>query len=142
MTTITGTITTGKVLAASDNPFTIATYGSITNSAGDALTCGNGVNWTVTNYGTITSPGVNGAGVFFFNDGTQNNTLNNHGYISGSVVGVEMYANVAVVTNSGTIKGTGTTASYGVILQGTSSNTLTNLVGGEISANTAVEVVQ
>jgi hypothetical protein len=134
MTVLSGTYTSQVVLAAGQNPVTIASSGRIEVAAGGSALYGDSsVLWNVTNNGTIASTGTGGTGVLLRNSGSVGNT----GFISGGFAGVEMYGQAPVLTNSGTIGTAG--SQYGVILNGTTSSTLTNLKGGVIAGGAAVQ---
>ena len=124
VTSYSGTLT----LAPSDNPLTVAPSGSViaTAAGADAIDGGSGINWTVTNSGTVSSTfgyGLNLAGP---------SIVNNAGSISG--VGGVVLSDDGSVSNSaqGVITATGKLPSP---LATISAIYVTGPLGGETVSN-------
>src|SRR6266568_104281 len=67
-------------LTSKNNPLTITSTGRVTATAqyADAIDGGSGVNWLITNYGTVSSS--NGFGIYLLGSGTINNYYKISGY--------------------------------------------------------------
>jgi hypothetical protein len=102
-------------LAATNNPLTITSAGSITTTAsGDAVSGGSGTIWQIINAGTISGTiGSSSAGIYLQSAGS---TVQNTDKIYGATAGIWL-SDGGDVTNSamGLITATG---SYGVYIGG------------------------
>ena len=84
----------------------------------------------VTNFATVSATATNGIGIYLHAGGR----VTNRGVVRGAQTGVEL-AGGATLANYGHIYGTGSILSYGVILNGTGGNFLTNSATGYIGAS-------
>ena len=113
--TISSAITGPLTLAATNNPLTITSAGSITTTAsGDAVSGGSGTIWQIINAGTISGTiGSSSAGIYLQSAGS---TVQNTGKIYGATAGIWL-SDGGDVTNSaiGLITATG---NYGVYIGG------------------------
>ena len=113
--TISSAITGPLALAATNNPLTITSAGSITTTAsGDAISGGSGTIWQIINAGTISGTiGSSSAGIYLQSAGS---TVQNTGKIYGATAGIWL-SDGGDVTNSaiGLITATG---NYGVYIGG------------------------
>ena len=113
--TISSAITGPLPLAATNNPLTITSAGSITTTAsGDAVSGGSGTIWQIINAGTISGTiGSSSAGIYLQSAGS---TVQNTGKIYGATAGIWL-SDGGDVTNSaiGLITATG---NYGVYIGG------------------------
>ena len=85
---------------------------------------------TVTNFGSIAGSAAGGTGIFLHAGGT----LANFGAITGYQTGADITGATGTITNYGTIRATGTILTYGVVLNATAGNFLTNSKTGYIGA--------
>jgi hypothetical protein len=90
---------------------------------------------TVTNFATVSATATNGIGIYLHAGGR----VTNHGAVRGAQTGVEL-AGGATLSNYGQINGTGTFGTYGVVLNGTAANFLTNSTTGYIGAAQGIGV--
>ena len=113
--TISSAITGPLALAATNNPLTITSAGSITTTAsGDAVSGGSGTIWQIINAGTISGTiGSSSAGIYLQSAGS---TVQNSGKIYGATAGIWL-EDGGDVTNgaTGLITATG---DYGVYIGG------------------------
>ena len=113
--TISSAITGPLALAATNNPLTITSAGSITTTAsGDAVSGGSGTIWQIINAGTISGTiGSSSAGIYLQSAGS---TVQNSGEIYGATAGIWL-EDGGDVTNgaTGLITATG---DYGVYIGG------------------------
>lgn len=112
MRVLTGTYANGISLDGStDDPFTVASTGSIASSyGGTALYLGRvfvnfGMYWHVTNYGRIAAEGTRSVGVGFEDGGRLVNgaSTDTAAYISGGYRAISLPDGVGAVLNYGTI---------------------------------------
>ncbi len=129
VSTVFGTYSSTLTLLT--NPTSIAVTGNISDSSGVAVYGPGGTNWTLTNSGTVTETGSNGAAVSFASAGTP---VVNTGFISASSgTGVSLGAGGSVTNQSG-----GTISGYsGIDVQGGVA-TVTNggiIAGADVGGN-------
>jgi Bacterial Ig-like domain len=110
------TAVSGRVyLAATNNPLTITSSGSVTTTASnDAISGGSGTPWAISNFGTISGIiGSSSAGIYLQGTGS---SVQNSGTIYGNTAGIWFSSGGSVTNNSGgLISGTG---NYGVYIGG------------------------
>src|SRR5438045_3278472 len=103
------TATQNLVNAATDNPATVTSTGTIiVNSAtafADGLFGNNTFAWTVSNLGTVESIGSQGLGIILQAGGSVTNAAS--ALIAGSQSGVTINGAAGTVVNNGTISETG-----------------------------------
>jgi hypothetical protein len=113
--TISSAITGPLPLAATNNPLTITSAGSITTTAsGDAVSGGSGTIWQIINAGTISGTiGSSSAGIYLQSAGS---TVQNTGKIYGATAGIWLQDGGDVTNGAtGLITATG---NYGVYIGG------------------------
>src|SRR5580700_10537004 len=113
--TISSAVTGPLPLAATNNPLTITSAGSITTTAsGDAVSGGSGTIWQIINAGTISGTiGSSSAGIYLQSAGS---TVQNTGKIYGATAGIWLQDGGDVTNGAtGLITATG---SYGVYIGG------------------------
>ncbi len=91
---------------------------------------------TVTNFGSVAGYAAGGTGIFLHAGGT----LDNFGAITGYQNGADITGSTGTITNYGTIRATGTILTYGVVLNATAGNFLTNKPSGYIGATAGIGV--
>ena len=92
---------------------------------------------TVINFGSIVASSTNGSGVFLHAGGIVTNT----GLITGGTVGVHIGGTLGTVVNYGAIRSSNTFFGYGVILEASTSNFLSNSAIGYIGGTAGVGVL-
>jgi hypothetical protein len=154
---ITGTDTDGIGLSdpATDDPATVAVTGYVTNHTAshdyDAIYGAPGFAWTVTNLGTIEGGGPIGASDFPIGEAvhltaggvvTNGQSGSSDGIIRGRGTVVDIEGGSGNVTNFGTIEGSGSDFTYGVLLRdgGSVSNGESGSTGGSIVGGTGVSI--
>src|SRR5229473_759392 len=129
--TFSGTYTTTQILSnpTADNPATVTSTGLVDVNSTTANIVGilgnSGVAWTVTNLGTVKSIGSLGVGIYLKSGGLVTNGASGTApaLIDGSYAGLFINGGSGTVVNFGTIEGSGTESTKGIVL-GT---------GGEVS---------
>src|SRR5438309_1577188 len=115
MSTFASTTVGITLTLTSQNPATIVAGAYVTNNttlqSGDAVYGSTAAAWNISNYGTIKATGANSSGVRLENGGTVTNVAG--AQISGLADGVVIAGGTGSISNSGTIRGTGT-AGYGI----------------------------
>jgi hypothetical protein len=127
-TTISSPTTVGlRLTAASQNPVTITSAGSITAPGGYAIYAPSTIAVTITNNGSLSAAAAFGLGIEALAGGTITNQA--HGGITGAGDGIYGRGGATTVTNMGSIQGT---TGFGIALQagGAVSNAAAGVITG------------